>query len=549
MFGEWWSTVKEVSGGIANQYRRPRCDDDGYPLVKIQGSVALNSESMSTSQANYVAITGGTGYSIGDKITATMWWDTSTPANPAFLTAAFYNWETNLEVSPNMSHLEQTGGDALTITQLQAENLADNVKLDELKALIGEVQASPTTHTLLDRVKSLETAVTGTRTVKSSVTVASGVISTQNLVPAGVATTNSAVEMVLNSESTLSIQTTVTYGALSVQATVNDAVWVTLGGPCLLNKYTGVTSATITAATQGLFSVDCSGFSKIRVTALAAVTGSVTVSLKAVETTSLVALDAPLPAGANAIGSVTIGSGTITTANTQNILNLLVADVASSALTTTTTTATIVPSWGTSYSINIPVTTVSGTNPTLDVIIQESDNTGINWRDVYTFPQITTEGIYRSPLRVLEGNRIRYVQTVGGTTPSFTRAINRLQSNAQAIPLLPTELGAGGGIKVDSSGTALSVIHVMSSGGNIAVTTSAVGTNYTAFASQACKQLTISNNTGTVVELRQDATGEALPIQNGSYFTFYGLTNANQLDCRRTDTSNTQVTVQARWES
>jgi hypothetical protein len=29
----------------------------------------------------------------------------------------------------------------------------------------------------------------------------------------------------------------------------------------------------------------------------------------------------------------------------------------------------------------------------------------------------------------VRGNRIRYVQTITGTTPSFTRAINRLQSN------------------------------------------------------------------------------------------------------------------------
>ena len=29
----------------------------------------------------------------------------------------------------------------------------------------------------------------------------------------------------------------------------------------------------------------------------------------------------------------------------------------------------------------------------------------------------------------LTGNRIRYVQTLNGTTPSFTRSINRIQSN------------------------------------------------------------------------------------------------------------------------
>ena len=33
------------------------------------------------------------------------------------------------------------------------------------------------------------------------------------------------------------------------------------------------------------------------------------------------------------------------------------------------------------------------------------------------------------------GNRIRYVQTVGGTTPSFTRAVNRLQSSSNSDPV------------------------------------------------------------------------------------------------------------------
>ena len=44
-------------------------------------------------------------------------------------------------------------------------------------------------------------------------------------------------------------------------------------------------------------------------------------------------------------------------------------------------------------------------------------------------PRITATGIYRSPKLPLTGNRVRYVQTVAGTTPSFTRSIQRLQSN------------------------------------------------------------------------------------------------------------------------
>jgi hypothetical protein len=104
-------------------------------------------------------------------------------------------------------------------------------------------------------------------------------------------------------------------------------------------------------------------------------------------------------------------------------------DVVSAALTTTTTTAALTPAQGISYQVNIPVTAVTGTTPTLDVSIEESDDSGTNWFKVYDFPRITAAGIYRSPTITLMGNRVRYVQTVTGTTPSFTRSINRLQSH------------------------------------------------------------------------------------------------------------------------
>ena len=130
--------------------------------------------------------------------------------------------------------------------------------------------------------------------------------------------------------------------------------------------------------------------------------------------------------------------GTVTTVATVTNGNTgfpgIIADVASAALTTTTTTAAITPTYGSAYSISIPVTLVSGTTPTLDVSIEESDDSGTNWFKVYDFPRITAAGIYRSPVVSLTGNRVRYVQTVTGTTPSFTRAINRLQSSAPAVP-------------------------------------------------------------------------------------------------------------------
>lgn len=135
-------------------------------------------------------------------------------------------------------------------------------------------------------------------------------------------------------------------------------------------------------------------------------------------------------------GTFTVGLSAAQTLAAVTSANLgfpgIIADVASAALTTTTTTAAFTPTFGCSYEINIPVTVVSGTNPTLDVVVQESDDSGTNWFDVYHFPRITATGMYRSRKLPLTGNRVRYVQTVSGTTPSFTRAINRLQSSDTA---------------------------------------------------------------------------------------------------------------------
>jgi hypothetical protein len=138
-------------------------------------------------------------------------------------------------------------------------------------------------------------------------------------------------------------------------------------------------------------------------------------------------------AGQVVTGQVVLNSGTVTTVSTVTAsgsqIPVTVADITSAALTTSTTTAAFTPAQGISYQVNIPVTAVTGTTPTLDVSIEESDDSGTNWFKVYDFPRITAAGIYRSPTITLTGNRVRYVQTVTGTTPSFTRSLNRLQSH------------------------------------------------------------------------------------------------------------------------
>jgi uncharacterized coiled-coil protein SlyX len=92
------------------------------------------------------------------------------------------------------------------------------------------------------------------------------------------------------------------------------------------------------------------------------------------------------------------------------------------------------------------------------------------------------------------------------------------------------------------------VIPSMTSGGNIEKATNVDGTTYEAFASQACKQLTISNQSGVAIEFQQGGSGVAFPIPNGIMLTIFGITNANQIAIRRTDTSATPVTIPARWE-
>lgn len=124
--------------------------------------------------------------------------------------------------------------------------------------------------------------------------------------------------------------------------------------------------------------------------------------------------------------------GAVFTLSPNSYAPTQIQDVVSAAITTTTTTAAFTPTGGMSYEINIPVTAISGT-PTMDVNVEESDDGGTNWFVVYSFPRITAVGMYRSPKLPLTGNRVRYVQTIGGGTPSLTRAINRVQCYDQSI--------------------------------------------------------------------------------------------------------------------
>lgn len=113
---------------------------------------------------------------------------------------------------------------------------------------------------------------------------ASGHITTQNLAPTGVATANSAVELALGGQQdTVAIQVVGTYtsvGGLVIQGTVDNTNWITITDATVLKKLVdGVASATIPTGVQGIFRVDVSGLSRVRVSAAGAVTGDATVSI------------------------------------------------------------------------------------------------------------------------------------------------------------------------------------------------------------------------------------------------------------------------------
>jgi hypothetical protein len=101
-----------------------------------------------------------------------------------------------------------------------------------------------------------------------------------------------------------------------------------------------------------------------------------------------------------------------------------ITDITSAAITTTQTSANIITGNQQNMAFQVGVTAVSGTNPTLDVVVQETFD-GTNYYDIYHFPRITAIGQYQSPQIRTTGAGIRYVRTVGGTTPSFTNAILR----------------------------------------------------------------------------------------------------------------------------
>lgn len=85
----------------------------------------------------------------------------------------------------------------------------------------------------------------------------------------------------------------------------------------------------------------------------------------------------------------------------------------------------------------------------------------------------------------------------------------------------------------------------------LSVQTAATGTNWAAFQAYQCSSLSLLNNSGTDLHLRRKGETDAsrvLLLKDGQAWLCRTLTNANQIEVRRADTSNTQATLHGEAE-
>ena len=170
-----------------------------------------------------------------------------------------------------------------------------------------------------------------------------GAITTQNLVPTGIATAGSAIQLpLLTDDGEVAIQVTSTYtGALTPQGSVDQVTWVDLAG--VTNASTGVSSAAIASGAVGIFRADVSGLAHFRLSANGPVTGSANVHIRSMA-------GAASGGGASGPSSSTVvigGGGTTSTvtnvAASASSVTLLAANTArkNAVITNDTTSATL----------------------------------------------------------------------------------------------------------------------------------------------------------------------------------------------------------------
>jgi hypothetical protein len=164
----------------------------------------------------------------------------------------------------------------------------------------------------------------------------------------------------------------------------------------------------------------------------------------------------------------------------------------------------------------------------------------------------------------LTNTRIGAVDETAAASDTATSGLNgRLQRIAQRLTSLIAQLPSTLGIK--TAANSLSVAPASDAAfaqgaprvGTttiLAATTSATGSLWVAFGSQACTALDVVNTRSTAgatpaadaavaIRARRTSTTDWVTIRAGGSYMLTGLTNANQVEIQREDQSNTQLPV------
>lgn len=85
--------------------------------------------------------------------------------------------------------------------------------------------------------------------------------------------------------------------------------------------------------------------------------------------------------------------------------------------------------------------------------------------------------------------------------------------------------------------------------GTLQVQTAAAGATYTALPNRRCRVVTLRNDTETDIQIRRaGTTDDPYTLPDSAVEPFPVVSNANEIEVRRADSDDTQVTLTAHWD-
>lgn len=220
---------------------------------------------------------------------------------------------------------------------------------------------------------------------------------------------------------TVGVQVSGTFVATVIfESTIDGTNWFAINAVPLPS---GVNVATAATA-PGQWQIDVAACTQMRVRCSAYTSGTATVFMRGGQATSVtaVALDTPIPAGANSIGSV------ISTVDTGALVTLTAAAAG-------LTTADQTNAYGSSLKLVVDITGLTGTTPTLTVVVQGKDTASGKYYNILSSTALAAVGTTVLTIGPglpttanLSANDVlprtwRVVTTVGGTTPAVTATV------------------------------------------------------------------------------------------------------------------------------